>query len=368
MPKKKLHIISFGNPYPPQYGGAIDVYYKLQALSALGVTIYLHYFDNKETEKEHLELYCEQVFFYKKKSNILFLLSKTPYAVLARRNEALIKNLKKIDAPILIEGTQCSWILNDKSFTSRQLYVRAHNIEENYYKGLANSENNKILRLIYRSQAKKMRNFETHFNNVEGIFTLSKFEQAYFKNRYHTESAYIPVFHGNSDSAILDGQGNYALYHGDLSSADNLRAAIFFINLFRNIDFPLVIAGNYSSDLERMVEKIDNVRLEKIKDNKHLDRLLSGAHINVIKSFQQSGTKLKLVNSLFKSRFCIINENVVDDPRIVKLCEVASSKEQFIELVEKLRATHFSDGGRREVLNAVYSNKSNAQKIIEKIF
>ena len=29
---KKIHVISFQVPYPPNYGGAIDVYYKLQSL------------------------------------------------------------------------------------------------------------------------------------------------------------------------------------------------------------------------------------------------------------------------------------------------------------------------------------------------
>ncbi len=33
MPDKYLHIISFDIPYPPNYGGVIDVFYKLKALA-----------------------------------------------------------------------------------------------------------------------------------------------------------------------------------------------------------------------------------------------------------------------------------------------------------------------------------------------
>jgi hypothetical protein len=44
MQGKPLHIVSFDNPYPPVYGGIIDVYYKLKALHALGFEIYLHCF------------------------------------------------------------------------------------------------------------------------------------------------------------------------------------------------------------------------------------------------------------------------------------------------------------------------------------
>ena len=51
MPLKKLHIISFDNPYPPVYGGVIDVFYKIKDLHAEGYEIYLHCFvDEDQTD------------------------------------------------------------------------------------------------------------------------------------------------------------------------------------------------------------------------------------------------------------------------------------------------------------------------------
>ncbi len=37
-----LHIIAFDIPFPPDYGGVIDVYYKIKTLSEAGVRIHLH--------------------------------------------------------------------------------------------------------------------------------------------------------------------------------------------------------------------------------------------------------------------------------------------------------------------------------------
>ena len=37
---KKLHIVSFDVPFPPNYGGVIDVFYKLIELKKLGVEIH----------------------------------------------------------------------------------------------------------------------------------------------------------------------------------------------------------------------------------------------------------------------------------------------------------------------------------------
>ena len=45
MPDKHLHIISFDIPYPPNYGGVIDVYYKIRTLHKLGIKIHLHCFE-----------------------------------------------------------------------------------------------------------------------------------------------------------------------------------------------------------------------------------------------------------------------------------------------------------------------------------
>ena len=44
MSEVHLHIISFTIPYPPNYGGAIDVFYKIKALHSAGVKVHLHCF------------------------------------------------------------------------------------------------------------------------------------------------------------------------------------------------------------------------------------------------------------------------------------------------------------------------------------
>lgn len=40
---KHLNIVAFDNPYPPTYGGVIDVYYKLKSLAETGLKIHLHF-------------------------------------------------------------------------------------------------------------------------------------------------------------------------------------------------------------------------------------------------------------------------------------------------------------------------------------
>lgn len=44
MSDKFLHIVSFDIPYPVNYGGVIDVYYKIEALHKKGIKVILHNF------------------------------------------------------------------------------------------------------------------------------------------------------------------------------------------------------------------------------------------------------------------------------------------------------------------------------------
>ena len=102
---KKIHVISFQVPYPPNYGGAIDVYYKLQSLKEEGYYIILHTYQYRHDRYENeLLSIVNEVHYYIRKTNILSQFSLTPYIVNSRKDKTLLRNLQKDDAPILFEG------------------------------------------------------------------------------------------------------------------------------------------------------------------------------------------------------------------------------------------------------------------------
>src|SRR5512133_461777 len=105
MPDKHLHIISFDIPFPPNYGGVIDVYYKLKTLHSLGVKIHLHCFEYPgRSRSEDLNALCEEVFYYPRITGLRSAFSFAPYIVSSRKSEELMKNLLKDEHPILFEG------------------------------------------------------------------------------------------------------------------------------------------------------------------------------------------------------------------------------------------------------------------------
>ena len=97
MHNQQLHIVSFDVPFPANYGGVIDVFYKIKSLQREGVGIILHCFQYGRQKSEELESLCEKVYYYKRKMNWLGVFSKTPFIVYSRKNRKLYQNLLKDD-------------------------------------------------------------------------------------------------------------------------------------------------------------------------------------------------------------------------------------------------------------------------------
>ena len=106
MPNKKIHIVSFDIPYPANYGGVIDVFYKLKSLHELGWKIHLHCFMYGRKKASTLAEYCERVTYYPRDISKSKLFLKLPYIVSSRNNKHLLEALLENKDAILFEGLQ----------------------------------------------------------------------------------------------------------------------------------------------------------------------------------------------------------------------------------------------------------------------
>ena len=78
----RIHIITFQVPYPADYGGVIDIYYKAKALKEAGYNVVLHCFAYKgrDFQKELLDI-ADEVYVYKRNTCWLNRLGIMPYIV-----------------------------------------------------------------------------------------------------------------------------------------------------------------------------------------------------------------------------------------------------------------------------------------------
>ena len=86
--QKQLHIVSFDVPFPANYGGVIDVFYKIKSLHQEGVGVILHCFHYGRKKSEVLESLCEKSLLLPEKNELVRCFSRTPFIVCSRKTRS----------------------------------------------------------------------------------------------------------------------------------------------------------------------------------------------------------------------------------------------------------------------------------------
>lgn len=370
--KKRIHLISFDVPYPPNYGGIIDVFYKIKALNALDIKIILHCFQYGKADQPTLNKYCKEVHYYKRNSFFTSMLSnELPFIVKSRGNEELINTLNKDNDPILFDGLHTTYIMNLFNFKGRKLYLRAHNVEHHFYKGLAKSESNIFKRNFFKQETKKLKRYEKILKKLDGVFSISPNEQEYFQKKYGQKCIYIPAFHDTKIHTKHSSKGSYILYHGNILVSENVKAALFLIDIYKDSNYQVVIASSYTNDeVIKETLKYNNIAFHSLEKETDLNYLFENAHINVLPTFQNTGIKLKLLNTLYQGKFVIANDFMAKGTGLESLCEIANTKKEFLAKTKELYTQRFTEDMIENRLNILkeFSPESGAQKLIDVIF
>ena len=370
MNQLHLHIIALDVPLPVDYGGVMDIFYKIRWLHALGVKIHLHCFTRGRPPQDELDNYCEEVFYYKRKNFLQAIPIRLPYMVASRDNSALLKNLQQDDHPILLEGIQCSYLLGSDVLKNRKVFLRLHNAEFLYYEKLAIHERNVLKRLYYKNESRLLKGYEKTISNKVPILALSHSDINLYKKLFGAlHTFFVPAFTGWDMVTSIEGRGKYCLYHGNLSINENEKAVEWLLNdVFRNTGIPLIIAGKSPSEsLERFIEGFSNCSLVENPTDHDLQDLIHKAQINVLPSFNNTGVKLKLLNALYNGRHCLVNAASVEGASIPDLCYVADTAEDFIKKMRELFLQDFSREDilqRQKLLSTFYNNEKNAAAVI----
>ncbi len=369
---KKLHIVSFDVPLPANYGGVIDVFYKLKALHAAGIKIILHCFVyGKRAVNAELEKYCEEVNYYGRLTGMQGLSLLRPYIVNSRKSEQLLKTLLINDAPILFEGLHTCYFLNHPSLAGRKKYVRAHNIEHEYYTALAKAETSRYKKMYFSAEAKLLRQYEEVLKSATAVLPISERDTAYFAQKFSAKM--VPAFHENSEVNIKIGCGEYCLYQGNLAVAENRQAVEYLIeNVFSKLEIPIKIGGaNPSLELKNSISDYKNIELIENPTDEQMQDVMRNAQVHVLYSAEQSGLKLKLLNSLFQGRFVVANSNILVNEKLLHCANCASTPRDYIQLIHEIWGQKFSEemiAKRNQLLQTDFSNERNAEALIEIIF
>lgn len=356
--EKHLHIVAFNVPLPANYGGVIDVFYRLKALAEHGVRIHLHCFDYGRGPAAELERWCEEVHYYRRDMSPLRMLDRRPFIVASRHSEELVQRLMADRYPILLEGLHCCLLLEDERLLrDRLVMVRAHNIEADYYGELAAAERRLGKRLYLKMEARKLRRYEPVLRKADAVLAISAADRKGLEAMGCGKVLLSSGMHPYGEVTSRPGRGDYALYHGNLAVAENYHAVEYLLDkVFEGSQVRLVVAGNEPPAwLRERVEGMGNVELVASPDDATMQRLVAEAQVCVMVTQQATGLKLKLLNSLYAGRFCLVNSAMVAGTGLEGLCTVADTPETMRAALERLMQENFGEAQlqvRREGLRA----------------
>ncbi|MBQ9587976.1 MAG: glycosyltransferase [Bacteroidales bacterium] len=371
-------------PYPADYGGVIDVFYRIKALHSLGVDVHLHAFTYGRPEAAELGRYCSEVTYYPRKTGLASAVSKRPYIVESRRCRQLIENLAKDDAPILLEGLHCCSVLEAlngnhpscgqrlRAPTSRQIMVRAHNVEHDYYASLARVEQNPFRRFYFNEEARRLERYESVLLLADTVLAITDADAEHFRQLGCRNVVLLPASHSDNEVVSQQGRGHYALYHADLSVGENIDAVSYLVeNIFRHTQRRLVVAGrNPSPRIFEAIKGMDNVQVVASPAEERMRELIANAQVVILVTKQPTGLKLKLLNTLYAGRHCLVNSAMVAGTQLGALCTVADTPSQMLAAFEHLMELPFelSDIERRKtLLGTLYSNEANAKLLLSQL-
>ena len=158
------------------------------------------------------------------------------------------------------------------------------------------------------------------------------------------------------------------MYHGNLSVPENSRAASYLVNeVFSKLQVPCVIAGsNPPKSLVQSIEKYSHIELRANISTEEILSLIANAHINLLVTFQSTGIKLKLLNSIYKGRFVMANSPMVQETGLEDLCSVGNTPKELAGLVQELFSKEFTSehiAQRYARMSDTFSNEINAKKL-----
>jgi hypothetical protein len=102
-----------------------------------------------------------------------------------------------------------------------------------------------------------------------------------------------------------------------------------------------------------------------------MDMLIANAQVNILITFQATGLKLKLLNTLFNGRWVLVNPEMLAGTGLDELCSVATNAAEIKSKILELFETEYDISQsfeRAEILHSRFSDEVNSKKLIEKIW
>jgi hypothetical protein len=372
----EFHVISFDQPWPPHYGGVIDVYFRLQAFVKAGAQIHLHYFHSGNILPVPEELKLASLHTYPRQKGLAKAVSSVPYMVATRQSSAQLQRLLQDQLPVWYEGLHCTGTLLvlRKLQPHRQLWVRVHNHEPSYYAELAKAERNPVKKIFFMREQSKLKRYEAQtLPYADGLACIATNEvELYRKLNPNTQwlPAFIPgIERVNNDSdqqtSPFSNQKKWLLFHANFKVRLNLKAAQWLVQeLLPHLtaDYGILLAGQ---SLPKSWPT--NAQLRCVPNPASMDTIIDHAFAVLLPIEQQAGVPLKLLSSLARHKMMISSPAALAGSGLAGLIPEATTANDYLHWLsndaQSLREWNWTRCF--DQFHRLYDNQQNALQIMQ---
>ena len=95
-----------------------------------------------------------------------------------------------------------------------------------------------------------------------------------------------------------------------------------------------------------------------------MNELIQTAEVNLLITFQSTGVKLKLINSLIQGNRCVVNPLMVEGTDLGQFCEIVDDAEDLIQALLNKNLLSFEEKLRRiDYLKLHFDAKNQVEKV-----
>lgn len=302
----KILVVSGFFPYPPVFGGAIDVWERIKGLNMLGCTVDLLVTDKLNPTQQQLEILKQHIrhfFFARRKNRIGQMFGNLPLQLLSRKNLSAVEINQNYDL-VILESEFCWPVTLNKSITYKNIAVRVHNIESHYFKMLGKSSDSLKEKIYYKIEAFKIRKLSA--------LVFSKADRLWFISKDDLDSVNLPgkslfmPYPINETFVKPDfKEGNNVVFMGSLFMQNNLFGLDWYLKnvhpyLIKAVEnYHFYIIGSLKEDNPEIQIKYGQLsHVSLVINTPCLKSFYNKAKVFINPMLHGSGVKVKSVNAL----------------------------------------------------------------------
>jgi len=376
----KIVVVASFFPYPAYFGGAYDVLERIKGLKYLGHDVDLICTCKEKPDDKNvlfMKQFINELIIVPRKNKLGYIFYSEPLQAVSRKLLKKITLQREYDYAIL-ESESVGKILENNSLKAKNIIIRVHNNEANYFNELSKSTKNFKNKIYYYLESLKFKSYSRNiFKLSDRLWFISNKEINNTKDLdLSNKSIHLPAS-VNSKFVKQELSTKNVLYVGALFVPNNMEAIIWYL---KNVHSLLVDEHNYKLTIVGSTGEFESETFQEILagysnveiylNQKDLSNHYSNATVFINPMLHGAGVKLKSINAIQNGLVLVSSKTGAEGIGLIKneMYLEAMSPNDFVKAILKVFKMKIED--KQEMVGKAqqFLNQNNYLSILKNEF